>query len=77
MTPPHLITDVVMPGTDGAALAEALHQASADLRVLFRSGYTADSIADRGVLRRGVHFIQKPFTAADLATKVREVLEAS
>ena len=39
------------------------------------SGYTADVIADRGVLDPGVHFLQKPFSTNDLAAKVREALD--
>jgi two-component system, cell cycle sensor histidine kinase and response regulator CckA len=39
------------------------------------SGYTANVIAHRGVLPEGIHFIQKPFSIAALAAKVREVLD--
>jgi len=39
------------------------------------SGYTANVIAHHGVLDEGVHFIQKPFTIPDLATRVRGVLD--
>lgn len=39
------------------------------------SGYTADAIAHRGVLDKGVHFIQKPFSIRELAGKVREALD--
>jgi hypothetical protein len=39
------------------------------------SGYTADVISDRGVLDESVHFIQKPFTIAALAAKIRDVLD--
>lgn len=38
------------------------------------SGYAEDVIADRGVIEAGVHFVEKPFTAAGLAAKVREAL---
>jgi two-component system, cell cycle sensor histidine kinase and response regulator CckA len=38
------------------------------------SGYTANVIAHHGVLDEGVHFIQKPFTMQDLASKIRNVL---
>ena len=40
------------------------------------SGYTADIIANRGVLDEGVRFIGKPFSLAVLAEKVREVLDS-
>jgi FixJ family two-component response regulator len=46
-----------------------------DLRRLFMSGYTANVIADHGVLDEGVHFIQKPFSKSDLAGKLQEALE--
>lgn len=65
-----------MPGMGGSALADELHRASPEVRVLFMSGHTADIIADRGVLKRGVHFIQKPFTAKAHALRVQEVLRA-
>jgi len=71
-----LITDVVMPEMNGRELAERLLPLDPHLKVLFMSGYTADVIAHRGVLDEGVRFIQKPFSTKDLATKVREALDA-
>ena len=70
-----LLTDVVMPGMDGRQLAQRFESVRPDLKVLFMSGYTADVIAQRSVLERGVAFIAKPFTHDDLARKVHEVLE--
>jgi two-component system sensor histidine kinase EvgS len=70
-----LITDVVMPKMNGRRLAEKLQIQYPALKVLFMSGYTANVIAHRGVLDRGINFIQKPFSKKDLALKVREVLE--
>ena len=70
-----LITDVVMPGMNGKELRERLRASHPDLKCLFISGYTADVIAYSGVLDEGVEFLQKPFTADSLATRVREVLE--
>jgi hypothetical protein len=40
------------------------------------SGYTDDALGRRGVLEEGISFLQKPFTAATLSGKVREVLDA-
>ncbi len=70
-----LITDVVMPETNGRDLARSLLSLHPRLRRLFMSGYTADVIADHGVLDKGVHFLLKPFSARDLAAKVREALD--
>ena len=71
-----LMTDVVMPEMNGRALTKNLLSLYPQLKRLFMSGYTADVIAYRGVLDEGVHFIQKPFSTEDLATKVRNALDA-
>jgi len=70
-----LITDVVMPEMNGKDLADRLQSLYPNLRVLFMSGYTASAIVHRGVLNKGVNFIQKPFSMKDLAAKVREALD--
>jgi two-component system, cell cycle sensor histidine kinase and response regulator CckA len=70
-----LLTDVVMPEMNGRDLAKKLQSLYPHLKRLFMSGYTADIIAQNGVLDEGVHFIQKPFTLAGLAAKVREALD--
>jgi CheY-like chemotaxis protein len=69
-----LMTDVVMPGMNGKELADRLRAVRPGLKCLFMSGYTADVIANRGVLDAGVEFIQKPFLMKDLALRLREVL---
>lgn len=70
-----LVTDVIMPEMNGLDLAKNLLPLYPRLKSLFMSGYTADIIAHHGVLDEGVHFIQKPFSIKDLATKIREALE--
>jgi len=69
-----LITDVVMPGTNGRDLAAKLSISSPAIKTLYMSGYTADVIAHHGVVDEDVQFIQKPFSFRDLAAKVREVV---
>jgi len=70
-----LLTDVVMPGMSGRELAGRLASLGLKVKVLYMSGYTDDAIVRHGVLEKGVEFIQKPFTVARLAKKVREVLD--
>ncbi|MCK9460057.1 MAG: response regulator [Proteobacteria bacterium] len=70
-----LLTDVVMPQMGGRELFARLATISPGLRVLFTSGYTDDTIVHHGLLAPGTRFIGKPFNAAALARKVREVLD--
>jgi two-component system cell cycle sensor histidine kinase/response regulator CckA len=70
-----LLTDVVMPGLNGAELATQLVVRHPKMKVLFTSGYTDDVISRHGVLADGVSFIGKPYTPLALAGKVREVLD--
>ncbi len=72
-----LITDVVMPGMNGKELRDRLRAIHPELKSLFMSGYTADVIAENGVLDDGVHFIQKPFTIRGLVETVRSACEAA
>jgi len=69
-----LLTDVVMPGMNGKAMAEELLALRPGVRVLFTSGYTEEVIAQHGVLDEGIHFIGKPYSPQQLALKLREVL---
>jgi response regulator RpfG family c-di-GMP phosphodiesterase len=71
-----LLTDVVMPVMNGRELSAEILSIRESLKVLFISGYTANVIAQHGVLDEGVHFIHKPFTMNDLAQKVRETLDS-
>ena len=72
-----LLTDVIMPQMNGKHLAQEISELYPQCRTLFVSGYTANVIAQRGVLEGGVHFLAKPFTLQELAVKVRNALEQS
>jgi two-component system, cell cycle sensor histidine kinase and response regulator CckA len=71
-----LLTDVVMPGMNGRALAEHLLPRQPGMKVLYMSGYTDTFIAGHGVLDPGTHLLHKPFTEEVFLRKVREVLDA-
>ena len=70
-----LVTDVVMPQMGGKELADQLSVSRPNVKVLFTSGYTEDAIVHHGVLEPGIAFLQKPYTTAALARKVRSVLD--
>jgi len=71
-----VITDVVLLGISGRDAARRICSFRPEARVLYISGYTDDAIAHHGVLDKGLAFLEKPFTPAKLARKVREVLDA-
>ncbi len=72
-----MITDVVMPGMNGRALANEAHVRRPDLPVLFTTGYTRNAIVHHGVLDPDVHVIIKPYTIETLAAKVQELVQAA
>jgi PAS domain S-box-containing protein len=71
-----LFTDVVLTGgMNGRALADEVSRRRPALPVLFTTGYTSNAIVHQGLLGPGAHLIGKPFTYAELASKVRRVLD--
>jgi two-component system, cell cycle sensor histidine kinase and response regulator CckA len=70
-----LITDVVMPGMNGRELSERLQQMRPDIKVLFTSGYTENSIAHHGIIEKDLSFIGKPYSSRQLAKKIRQLLD--
>jgi PAS domain S-box-containing protein len=71
-----VITDVVMPRMGGRELAAELADLRPATRILYSSGYTADSITEGGVLDEGIDLLQKPYAPAELAARVRQMLDA-
>lgn len=72
-----LLTDMVMPGLSGPALAAQLVASRPSLRVLFITGYAVEAIERRGDLADASGLLEKPFSGDQLARKVRDVLAAT
>jgi CheY-like chemotaxis protein len=72
-----LVADVVMSGMSGKDLADRLRGMKHDLRVLYTSGYTENTIVHHGVVDPDVNFLAKPYLPEDLAHCVREALDKS
>lgn len=72
-----LLTDVVMPGMSGRALADKLLAARPGIPVLYMSGYTDGAVAAHGVLESGISILRKPFTRAELIERVNEALRSA
>lgn len=70
-----LISDVIMPDLNGKEVFHAVQKMHPRIKCLFISGYTADIIAEQGILDEGLFFLSKPFSKSALAEKVREILE--
>ena len=71
-----LLTNVVMPEMNGCEPARLIRERQPRIKHLFMSGHTTEVMAVQGVPEDNVHYIQKPFTPAGLAAKIREVLAA-
>jgi PAS domain S-box-containing protein len=72
-----LVTDVLMPGINGRAVANEVQRKHPETKTLYMSGYAYQTMLGRGVLEAGALFIQKPFTPSQLSDKVREVLDGA
>ena len=72
-----LLTDVVMPDTNGRELADQVLKLRPGLAVLYMTGFTRNAVVHNGMLDPGVNFMSKPFTVDQLAAKVREALDTA
>ncbi len=70
-----VVTDIIMPGCGGPELVGRLQLRAPALKVIYMSGYTEQSAARKAGLNAGFPFVQKPFTAAEFASRIREVLD--
>lgn len=70
-----IISDLVMPGTDGREVGRRAQELRPDIRVLYMSGYTEHAVLRHNTFESGALFIQKPFSHAALASKVRDILD--
>jgi PAS domain S-box-containing protein len=72
-----LLTDVVLPGINGRELARQLRVRRPGLKVLFMTGYSRNAIIHQGRLDADIELIQKPIAQADLAARIRDILDAA
>jgi PAS domain S-box-containing protein len=70
-----LLTDVLMPGMTGCALADRLVPLRPEMCIVYMSGYADGKIVNEAMQREGAVFLQKPFTPANLGTTLREALQ--
>jgi signal transduction histidine kinase len=69
-----LLTDVVLPGLNGQQLAEQVKARQPEIKILFMTGYSQDSVVDQGHIDPGVEMMQKPVTREVLEQQIRAVL---
>jgi CheY-like chemotaxis protein len=69
-----MLTDVVMPGTNGRQLLDSIRDTYPDLIVIFMTGYTRNAIVHNGMLDPGVRLITKPFTIDDIARELQAAI---
>jgi len=70
-----LLADMIMPKMTGREVARRVASRIPSIRVLYMSGFPTHNIVNQGILEPGIFFLQKPFTAVALASKIRDVLD--
>jgi len=69
-----IVSDVVMPGMDGHTLIRLVRQELPEVKVILISGYDEETVGEAVVEDTTVHFLPKPFSLTELASKVKQVL---
>jgi len=70
-----VVSDLIMPRMNGKDAYEEMRKIRPDLKAIFSSGYTADIIAQKGLLEEGINFLSKPVAPAEMLIMIRTVLE--
>jgi DNA-binding response OmpR family regulator len=70
-----LITDVIMPKMSGPELHQQLSKTLPELPVLYISGYTGEAIAEQSAIDKDLDYLPKPFTVAEISSRIRAVLD--
>lgn len=70
-----LVTDMIMPGMTGRAVAEAITARHEAARVLYISGYTDDILGKRGIVTPEVELLEKPFDPTDLLDRIQRIMD--
>ena len=73
--PDVVLVDVHMPGGGGLTLVEQVSETHPDMKGVFIWGFTEDSFRKRLDVAEDIHFLPKPFTLQQLASKVKEMME--
>lgn len=70
-----IISDVIMPGMNGPTMVKEIHKTKPNIKVIFMSGYAQEAFSQTYGVEGDFHFLAKPFTLKELASKVKEVLD--
>jgi PAS domain S-box-containing protein len=70
-----LLTDIVMPGINGRELGRRAQEMRPELPILYMTGYSRNAVVHHGRLDEGLELLQKPVSQAEVATRVRELLD--
>ena len=70
-----LLTDIVMPGINGRELGRRAHTMRPELPILYMTGSSRNAVVHHGRVDEGVELLQKPVSQAQLAARVRKLLD--